>query len=82
MLSSLVMAYVLAHSIVFGSSYLGVYGAMAGAICAFWSWLGFIAPITLHSVIWEGKSWRLWLLNNGYNLVSLVLIGIVLASWK
>lgn len=82
MLGSFVMAYVLAHSIVFGSAYLGVSGPMAGASAAFWSWLGFMAPLTMSSVLWEGKPWKLWLLNNGYNLVSLVLMGMVIASWK
>src|SRR5262249_12126554 len=78
---SLVMAFVLAHSIVFGASYLQISGLNAGLQGAFWSWLGFIAPITLGSVLWEGRSWKLWFVNNGYYLLTLLVMGAILAVW-
>ncbi len=81
-LGSLVMSYVLAHSLVFASAYLNVGGVSAGFMAGFWNWLGFIAPVTLGSVLWEGKSWQLWILNNAYYLVSLSLMGILLAVWQ
>jgi hypothetical protein len=34
------------------------------------------------NVIWEGKSWKLWLINNGYNLVFLMISGIILTLWR
>ncbi|MBI3331672.1 DUF1761 domain-containing protein [Candidatus Peregrinibacteria bacterium] len=77
--ASLIMAFVLAHSLIFASDYLGVTGPMAGAQAGFWNWLGFIAPVTAGSVFWEEKSWKLWALTNGHYLVSLVLMGVVLA---
>ncbi len=79
---SLVMAYVLAHSLVFASTYLKVEGASAGVMAGFWSWLGFIAPVTLGSVLWERKSWKLWMLNNGYQLVNICVAGVILALWR
>lgn len=79
---SLVMAYVLAHALVFASAYMQVSGAMAGLLVGFWNWLGFIAPVTLGSVLWEGKSPKLWVLNNGYYLVSLLVMGVILALWQ
>lgn len=79
---SLVMAYVLSHSLIFASSFLGVSGISAGLMSGFWSWLGFVAPVTLGTVLWEGKSWKLWFLNNGYNFVQLLLMGVVLAVWR
>ncbi len=79
---SLVMAYVLAHSLVFASTYLKVEGVSAGVMAGFWSWLGFIAPVTLGSVLWERKSWKLWMLNNGYQLVNICVAGVILAMWK
>lgn len=79
---SLVMAYVLAHALVFASAYLKVEGPQAGLTAGFWNWLGFIAPVTLGSVLWEGKSWKLWLLNNGHYLLALLAMGAVLAVWK
>ncbi len=79
---SLVMSFVLAHSLIFASAYTNTTGAIAGMMVGFWSWLGFVAPVTLGSVLWENKSWNLWLLNNGYYIVTLVVIGIILALWK
>ena len=81
-LGSLVMSYVLAHALVFASAYLAVTGVMAGLQAGFWNWLGFIAPVTLGSVLWDGKSWKLWFINAGYYLVALVLMGVVLAMWQ
>lgn len=80
-IGSLVMAWVLAHSLVFASAYLNATGPSAGLMAGFWNWLGFIAPVTLGSVLWEGKSWNLWLLNNGYQLLSLLVMGVILAIW-
>lgn len=80
-LGSLVMAYVLTHSLVFASAYLDAAGVQAGLMAGFWNWLGFVAPVTLGAVLWEGKPWKLWVLNNGYWLVSLLVMGVILALW-
>ena len=80
-IGSLVMAYVLAHSLIFASAYLGISGISAGMMAGFWSWLGFVAPITLGSVLWEGKSWKLWFLLNSYYLIALLVMGSILALW-
>ena len=79
---SLVMAYVLAHALVFASAYLKVNGVSAGLMAGFWNWLGFVAPVTLGAVLWEGKSPKLWVLNNGYYVVTLLLMGVILALWQ
>lgn len=79
---SLVMAYVLSHALVFASTYLGSSGVSAGLMTGFWNWLGFIAPVTLGSVLWEGKPWRLWILNTGHYLATLCAMGVILALWK
>ena len=80
-LGSLVMSFVLAHAVVFASSYMQVTGLSAGLQAGFWNWLGFIVPVTLSSVLWEGKSWKLWFLNIGYYLVALLVMGSILAIW-
>ena len=76
-LSTLVMSYVLAHFI----DYAGATTAVDGAIAGLWLWLGFIATVTLGSVLWENKSFKMYVLNNTYNLVSLLLMGAILAVW-
>jgi hypothetical protein len=74
-LGSIIMAYTLWHVIAFGSAYTHMTGVSSGLQGAFWSWLGFIAPATLGTVLWEGKPWKLWMINSGYYLVALLLVG-------
>jgi hypothetical protein len=78
---SLLMAYVLAHSIVFAGAFLNVTGIAAGLQAAIWSWLGFVAPVTIGTVLWDGKPWMLWVINAGYYLVLLLAMGIILGLW-
>lgn len=78
---SLFMAFVLSHDLVFAQSYLGSDGISAGLQTGFWNWLGFVAPVTLGSVLWEGKPWKLWLINNGNYLLTLLTMGVILALW-
>jgi len=80
-IGSLVMAYVLAHSLAFGNAYLHTSGVSSGLMVGFWSWLGFVGPVTLGMVLWEGKPWALWFLLNSYQLLSLMIMGVILAMW-
>ena len=79
--AALVMAYVLAHYLIFAAAYMHVVGISAGLSAGFWSWLGFVAPPTMGMVLWEGKPWKLWAVINGYWLLLLLLMGTVLALW-
>lgn len=81
-LGSVIMAFVLAHSLVFAKSYLSLSGVQAGLQSGFWNWLGFIAPVTLGSVLWERRPWKLWLINNSYYLTLLAMMGVVLSVWS
>jgi len=75
--ASLVMAYVLAYFVQIGGA-----GDIAGALqLGFWLWLGFIATIMLNGVLWEGKSWKLYILNIAHQLVSLLVMAIILVLW-
>lgn len=80
-MSALVMAFVLQQALVFAAFYLQTSGISAGLMAGFWNWLGFIAPVTMGVVLWEGKSWTLWAINSGYYLVGLSLMGTILALW-
>ncbi len=81
-ISALVMAWVLAHSLVFAESYLKISGLAAGLKGGFFNWLGFVVPITLSTVLWDGKPWKLWCLNSTYYLIQLLIFGAILASWR
>lgn len=78
---ALLMAFVLSHALVFASAYLGESGISAGLQTGFWNWLGFVAPVTIGVVLWEGKSWKLWAIVAGNWLVTLCVMGVILALW-
>ncbi len=78
MLGSLVMAYVMAHF----TQYVGAMTAELGAQLGFWAWLGFVAPVQMSEVLWGKKSWQLYGLNTAFELVSMVAMGTILATWK
>jgi prolipoprotein diacylglyceryltransferase len=80
--TSFVMAYVLAHVMYYASSVTRVTGVDAGVQAALWTWLGFVVPATLGSVLWEDRPWKYWFITAGYYLVSLVLMGVILSVWQ
>ncbi len=81
LIGTLFMAYVLTHSLAFGNAYLGMSGISAGLMAAFWNWLGFIVPVNLNFVAWEGKPWGLFFIHSGYWLVLLAIAGVILSVW-
>ena len=52
-----------------------------GLVVGLCVWLGFIATTTLSSVLWEGKPFNLWVLNNSHSLISIALMAGILAVW-
>ena len=77
-LMALVTAYILSHFV----QYVGVSTFYDALELACWIWLGFIAPISLGVVLWEGKSFKFYLINVAYNLVSLALMAEILTFWR
>ncbi|MDB5264866.1 MAG: hypothetical protein JWN64_437 [Parcubacteria group bacterium] len=80
-LGSLVMAYVLATTLVFATSYMHNSGILAGLQAGFWLWLGFVAPVAVAPVLWDSKPWKYFFITGGYYLVSLLISGCILALW-
>lgn len=74
---SLLTAYILAQF----TELAGAVVAWEGVTVGFWAWLGFAAPLLLSAVLWEGKSWRLYQINAGYQLVTMVVMGAIVAMW-
>ncbi len=77
LIASILMSFAMAYIV----GYSGAQGTDGGLSIAFLAWLGFIAASTLAPVQYEGKPWKLWLLNNGCLLISLMAMGAILASW-
>lgn len=80
-IGSLVLSYVLYHSIAFGDAYVKMSGISGGLMGGFFGWLGYIAPITLSTKLYEKKPWGLWLLDNAFWLISLLVMGTILSFW-
>ena len=78
LVTSLVMAYVLAYF----TAIVGVAGVAGAFQLAFWIWLGFVATVSLGSVLWEGKPFKLFVLKAAEHLVALFLMAVVLVLWK
>jgi len=77
LIASLISAYVLAHFVRYIATSLGEAFQLAVFI-----WLGFVAPMMLGVVLWEGKSTKLYLINSGYYLVSLIISALILVAWR
>lgn len=75
-LVSLVIAYFLA----FFAGALGVSTAGEGAMLGFYFWLSFIATTQISGVIWSQRPWKLFLLDTGYKLVTMVVMGGVIGA--
>ena len=73
----LVMAYVLAR-------FVGHYGAaniIDGVVVGFLAWLGFVATVMVGSIFYEKKPGEVVAINAGYQLVTIVVMGAILAVW-
>jgi len=75
---TLVTAYVLAVLI----GMLGVSTLIDGVKLGFWIWLGFFAAATLlNGMLWEGKSFKLYIINAAFWLVSIKVMASIIAVW-
>ena len=72
-LSLLLMSYVLGSIL----KALGAGTVLAGLRVGFWLWAGFAATITLGSLLWERRPLALYLLNNAYYLLSMLLMSLI-----
>lgn len=75
--AALVTGYILGMVVKMAYSTTAVGGMKVG----FGVWLGFVAPVQMTEVLFGGKSWNLYYLNTGYQLVSAMLMGAILAMW-
>ena len=75
--TTLVAAYILARILVHTAATTLVAGIETG----FLIWLGFVATFALDGVLFEKRSFKLYLINSGYYLVGLMLMGAFLGLW-
>lgn len=75
--TALLTSFVLAHFV----DYAGATTVLGGAMAGFWAWLGFVVTTQVGGVLWEGKPFKLFLLNAAQSLVALAVIGVINAVW-
>ena len=78
LVAEVLAAYVLAHFV----AYVGANTVSTGLTTGFWAWLGFVATTMLVNHLYSGKSRVLLLIDGGYHLVGLLVMGAVLAAWR
>jgi hypothetical protein len=76
-IAALVTAYVISHFV----DLLSVTTFGGGAQFAFWAWLGLVAPVQLGVWLWEGREFKLFVMNTAHTLVSLIVMSGILAIW-
>lgn len=76
---ALITAYVLSYVMYLMMSFSHSSAVTTGLTTAFWMWLGFIMPVQLTGEIFGSKKWTLFVINTVYQLVSLLVMGVVLA---
>ena len=77
LISSFIMSFVLVHAV----HYAGATGAAQGAAVGFFNWLGFVATVTFTTTLYEKRPFKLFLINNGFQLISLLFMGAIVAVW-
>ncbi|HEY1758173.1 MAG TPA: DUF1761 domain-containing protein [Bryobacteraceae bacterium] len=75
---SFVMAFAMAHMVAWAEATEVFGGLLVGFLC----WIGFVAVSSLNTVTYEKRPFKLFALHNGYNLVSLLAMGVILATWS
>ncbi len=79
---SLLTAYVLTHIMALSQNFFHYSPVMTGVTSAFWAWLGFVMPVQATDILFGGKKLQLFAINTGYQLASLLAMGVVLGLMK
>jgi len=87
LVSYIIMAYVLYWIIGVRIGYLesigqAVSAVKIGVMTGFLMWFGFVGTVTLGGVLWEKKPFKLYVLNNAYTLIALLVMGAMLGGWR
>jgi len=77
-ISSLVMAYVLAHVTFLSHAYFDNSFLQDAVTTAFWMWLGFVGLRVLMHDAFEGRRKKLTMINAGNELVTIMIMGLII----
>ncbi len=77
-IAQLVIAFVLAKIM----SMVGVSTPEEGIRLAFLSWIGFTATTMTINMLYEGKTFKQFVVDGGYHLIVFIVYGIILGAWR
>jgi hypothetical protein len=80
--ASFVCFLVMAHVLVYLAHRVGVGSALGGAKLGALCWLGFAATISMMSWVYSDKPFATYLIDAGYELGYLVLMGAIIGGWR
>jgi hypothetical protein len=84
---------VIAYSGAFAASFMTAYAlalfigvahantSLLGALIGLWAWVGFVAAPNLPTYLFSRWPRELFLINNGYHLVTFLIMGMILGAW-
>ena len=78
LIGDLILSFVLWHFVTWAGATTWAMGAFIGFLC----WLGFFAAPNFPQGIYERRPLSLFLINNGYWLVGLLISGGILSVWR
>ena len=75
---ALIMSFILAHFV----SYAQDTTVWEGASTGFWVWLGFVMPVLAAGVLYTRRGKKLFLINAGNLLITVMVMAAILAAWS
>lgn len=76
-IGALLEAYILAALL----NIMGGASVSLGVLLAVVIWVSFVATTSAANFAFAGRSFRLWLIENGNHLVTLLVMGVILGAW-
>ena len=77
-IAQLVIAYVLATIM----NSVGATTPQEGIRLAFMTWIGFTATTMTINMLFEGKTFKQFVVDGGYHLIVFIIYGIILGAWQ
>ena len=77
LVSSFVLAWILAHAI----GYAGAKGAGEGAAVGFFNWLGFILAAQIPALTWDKRDPKFFASSQVFMLIAFLAMGAIIAGW-
>ena len=75
---SLITAYILSYFMTLSQNFYEQTAFSTGITTVFELWLGFMMPVQTTATIFGNKNWRLFAIDTGYQLVSIMAMGVVI----